>query len=154
MRGLPSAIKISTHLPSAKWVKCWVPSSASYKRAIDGRYPSTMISRRMLKPVFMSSRYSRRRGCFPGELKDFHSYFSDIAQCTFVADDDVTNVRACRAAWYVFNACYGAISQYCFQTNDHIFDCAVECGELLILRVATKPPICASGFDCGECPVV
>ncbi len=43
---------------------------------------------------------------------------------------DVTNVRASRAAWHVFNACDGAISQYCFQTNDHIFDCAVECGEL------------------------
>ncbi len=23
-----------------------------------------------------------------------------------------------------------------------------------MLRVATRPPICAIGFDCGECPVV
>ena len=67
---------------------------------------------------------------FRGEFKDFHCYFSDIAKCTFVTDDDVANVRASRAAWHVFNACDGAISQYCFQTNDHIFDCAVECGEL------------------------
>ena len=67
---------------------------------------------------------------FRGEFKDFHCYFSDIAKCTFVTDDDVANVRASRAAWHVFNTCHGAISQYCFQTNDHIFDCAVECGEL------------------------
>ena len=123
--------KDQTHFPSAKWVKCWVPSSASYKRAIDGRYPSTMTSRRMLKPVFMSSRdIAVEEVVFQGEFKDFHCYFSDIAKCTFVTDDDVANVRASRAAWHVFNACDGAISQYCFRTNDHIFDCAVECGEL------------------------
>ena len=23
-----------------------------------------------------------------------------------------------------------------------------------MLRVATRPPMCATGFDCGECPVV
>ncbi|GDU78450.1 hypothetical protein ExPUPEC79_00841 [Escherichia coli] len=67
---------------------------------------------------------------FRRKFEDFHCDFSDIAQCTFVADDDMTNVRASRATWHVFNACDGAICQHRFQTNDHILDCAVECGKL------------------------
>lgn len=63
-------------------------------------------------------------------LEDLHRDLGDVAQGALVADDDVPDVRAGRAARDVLDTADGAVGEDRLQAHDHVLDRPVQGGEL------------------------
>ena len=92
---------------------------------------STMTSSQRLEALAHVLQRVADEGIVLGQPgKQLHRDLGDVAKGAFVADHDVTDIRADRAARHVLDPGHGAVREDGFQPDDHVLDAAVERREL------------------------